>query len=214
MRILVMGAPAAGKGTQSPRLAEHLGVPHVSTGDMYREHAAKEDALGRQAQPFMERGELVPDGVTNDMVRNRFRRPDLNVGFVLDGYPRNLIQAAFLDEVLEGAGVKLDRVIKLMVTKDVIVARLSGRWQCPKCKTSYHLDTHPPKMQGICDNDGTPLIQRTDDTPEAIRTRLDKYGEETKPLYELYMQRGLLMEVDAIGTTDEVFQRILEAVGA
>lgn len=189
-------------------------MPHVSTGDMYREHAAKGDLLGRQALPFMERGELVPDDVTNEMVRGRLRKEDVAVGFVLDGYPRNLTQADFLDQVLEELGTKLDRVIKLMVTGDIIVTRLSGRRQCPKCKTVYQVDTHPPKVEGICDNDGTPLNQRKDDSPEAILIRLDKYGEETKPLYDLYLQRSLLAEIDAIGTPDDVFERILKAAGA
>lgn len=209
-----MGPPAAGKGTQAPRLAERLRVPHISTGDMYREHVAKATALGHKAQTYMDRGNLVPDDITNELVRERFRRPDVDDGFVLDGYPRNLNQADFLDGVLEGLGVKLDRVIKMMVTGDLIVARLSGRRQCPKCKTNYHLETHPPKTEGFCDNDGAGLIQRKDDTPEAIHTRLDRYGEETKPLYDRYMQRGLLVDVDAIGTTAEVFERIVEAVGA
>lgn len=214
MRIVLMGPPGAGKGTQAPRLARHLGLPHIATGDMYREETAQETELGKGARPFMERGELVPDEITNEMVRERIRRPDAADGFVLDGYPRNLVQATYLDQVLDEMGTKLDYVVKFMITGKVIADRVSARRVCPACNTVYHLETKPPKTDELCDNDGTPLNQRKDDTPEAVETRLETYGAETKPLYDFYSERGILVEVDAIGSPAEVFERLLEAVNA
>jgi adenylate kinase len=181
---------------------------------MYREAAAAGTKLGKRARPFMERGELVPDDITNQMVRDRLERPDMADGFVLDGYPRNLIQAEYLDRVLDEMGTKLDRVVKFMITGQIIAARVSARRVCPTCKTVYHLEAKPPKDDELCDNDGTPLIHRKDDTPEAVETRLETYGAETKPLYDLYSERGILVDVDALGSQDEVFQRLLEAVNA
>lgn len=209
-----MGPPGAGKGTQAPRLADHLGLPHISTGDMYREAVAAGTPIGQNARSYMERGDLVPDEITNEMTRERLARRDVDSGFVLDGYPRNLVQAEYLDEVLDELGTKLDRVVKFMITKDAIAQRLSARRVCPTCKTVYHLETNPPATQGICDNDGTILVRRKDDAPEAIQIRLDRYGEETKPLYDHYADRGILVEVDAIGSPEDVFQRVLDAVGA
>lgn len=206
-----MGPPGAGKGTQAPRLARHLGLPHISTGDMYREAVAADNETGKRARPFMERGALVPDEITNQMVRERLSLEDARNGFVLDGYPRNLIQAAYLDEVLDELGAKLDRVVKFMITGQVIVARVASRRICPACKTVYHLQTKPPKVDEVCDKDGTPLVERKDDGLHAIETRLETYGSETKPLYDLYAERGILVEVDAIGSPDEVFERLLEA---
>lgn len=208
-----MGPPGAGKGTQAPRLAAHMSVPHISTGDMYREAVAAGTPVGKKARPYMERGDLVPDQVTNEMTKERLERGDIDPGFVLDGYPRNLVQAEFLDDVLSEMGFKLDRVVKFMIMGDVIVARVAARRVCPTCKAVYHLETHPPKVDEVCDNDGSPLVQRKDDTAEAMQIRLEHYGEETKPLYEFYAGRGILVDVDAIGSPDEVFQRLLEAVG-
>lgn len=214
MRIILLGPPGAGKGTQSKRLAAHLGVPHISTGDMYREAVTAGTALGEKAREYMDRGELLPDDVTNEMVRERLSRDDLARGFMLDGYPRNLAQAGALDEVLDEQGYKLDRAIKFMITGDVLVQRLSGRQVCPNCRATYHVEAKPPKKAGICDNCGSEIVQRTDDDPEAWRRRLEVYGQDTRPLYELYGERGVLVEVDAIGTTEEVFGRLREAVGA
>lgn len=209
---MFLGPPGAGKGTQALKLAEHFGVPHVATGDMYRREVELDTDLGRMAAEIMARGDLMPDDVTKKILARRITEEDAQKGFVLDGYPRNLVQAGDLDELLDEMGARLDAAIKFMVTGDVIVERLAGRWSCPICNEIYHLKTHPPKVPGKCDNDGAVLEQRPDDTEEAIRHRLDVYGQETKPLYERFAKMGLLREVDAIGTQEEVFRRLLEAV--
>lgn len=207
-----MGPPGAGKGTQGARLAAYFEVPHIATGDMFRHAVEAGSPLGNKVKDIMERGELVPDDVTNEVLRERIRLDDALKGFILDGYPRNLDQARVLDETLDELGAKLDRVIKFMVRGDDIVKRLAWRRTCPVCKTPYHLITSPPRVDGVCDNDGAPLVQREDDTEETILRRLEVYGEQTRPLFELYAGRGLLVEVDAIGSTDEVFERLVEAV--
>lgn len=212
MRLVFMGPPGAGKGTQALKLAEHFGVPQIATGDMYRREVELDTPLGRKAAEVMARGDLMPDAITREILANRLSDQDAQKGFVLDGYPRNLVQADDLDKLLEEMGARLDAAIKFMVTGDVIVERLAGRWSCPVCNEIYHLKTRPPKVPGKCDNDGTDLEQRQDDTEEAIRHRLDIYGQETKPLYDRYARMGLLREVDAIGTPEEVFQRLIDAI--
>ncbi|HVL51155.1 MAG TPA: adenylate kinase [Actinomycetota bacterium] len=213
MRIMVLGPPGAGKGTQASRLAETLGIPHIATGDMFREAAEEDSESGRRVRKIMETGELVPDEMTNDLVRARLARPDAANGFILDGYPRNLEQAHTLDGILDDLGTKIDLVIKFMVRGDDIVERLRGRRVCPVCRTVYHMVTHPPKEDELCDHDGSPLIRRDDDLEETTLRRLEVYGQQTRPLYELYADRGLLTEMDALGTTDQVFQRLLAVVG-
>lgn len=213
MRILVLGPPGAGKGTQASRLAEKLGIPHIATGDMFREAGTADTEFGRRVRKIMESGELIPDDLTNELVKERLSRADAQIGFILDGYPRNLEQAQKLDEILDELGTKIDLVIKFMVRGPDIVERLRGRRVCPVCATVYHMDTHPPKVDEICDNDGEPLIRRDDDSEETTLRRLEVYGQQTRPLYELYADRGLLSEMDALGTTDEVFNRLLAVVG-
>jgi adenylate kinase len=212
MRLVFLGPPGAGKGTQALKLAEHFGVPHIATGDMYRREVELDTELGRMAAEIMARGDLMPDEITREILARRIADEDAQKGFVLDGYPRNLVQAEDLDQLLEEMGARLDAAIKFMVTGDVIVERLAGRWSCPVCNEIYHLVTRPPKVPGKCDNDGVVLEQRADDSEEAIRHRLDVYGQETKPLYDRYAGMGLLREVDAIGTQEEVFRRLIEAV--
>ena len=213
MRIMVLGPPGAGKGTQASRLADQLGIPHIATGDMFREAAAMDTEFGRRVRKIMESGELLPDDLTNELVRERLSRPDARNGFILDGYPRNVDQALKLDEILDEMGTKIDLVIKFMVRGSDIVERLKGRRVCPVCRAVYHMVTHPPKEDELCDNDGVPLIRREDDQEETTLRRLEVYGQQTRPLYELYAERGLLTEMDALGTTDEVFNRLLAVVG-
>lgn len=213
MRLLFLGPPGAGKGTQASMLAEHLGIPKVATGDMLRREVSLGTQLGRQVVDVMSRGDLVPDEITDSLVANRLAEPDARKGFILDGYPRNLDQADALDRTLEDLGEKLDAVLRFMIMKEEIVARLSGRRVCPECGSGYHMEFSPPKSDGICDLDGTALTQRADDSEEAVVRRLEAYGAATKPLYDLYAERGLLRDVDAIGSWDEVFSRLRSVLG-
>lgn len=193
-------------------MAEHFGIPHIATGDILRKAVEHQTPTGLRVKDMMERGELVPDEVTNEIVKARIAERDAEKGFILDGYPRTVEQALFLDEALDEIGAKLDRVVKFMVRGPQIVARLAGRRVCPSCKTVYHADTHPPLVEGICDNDGIQLIQREDDQEETILRRLEIYGQQTRPLFDLYGDRHLMTDVDAIGSTSEVFERLLDAV--
>lgn len=212
MRLVFMGPPGAGKGTQAARLAEHFGVPHIATGDIFRRELESGTRLGKKAGEVMARGDLLPDEITNEIIAKRIRMEDAQKGFVLDGYPRTPSQAKVLDQLLEEMGANLDAVIKFMVTGDEIVSRLSGRRSCPVCGEIYHLVTRPPMNPGVCDNEGAALELRPDDSEESVRNRLEVYGQETKPLYDLYVARGIFREVDAIGSTEEVFQRLLDAI--
>lgn len=180
---------------------------------MLRRAVSAESDLGVKVKEIMDRGELVSDDIINELVRIRLREPDARQGFVLDGYPRNPAQAKFLDEVLDEDGAKLDRVVKFRVTGDEIHHRLASRRVCPVCNTVYQAETHPPKVEGRCDLDGAELVERKDDSLESIETRLEEYGSQTKQLYEFYSDRGLLVDVDAIGSTNDVFQRLIEALG-
>jgi adenylate kinase len=214
LRIVLLGPPGAGKGTQAARLAAQLGVPHIATGDMLRLAANADTPLGRRLHSYMDRGDLVPDDLTNAIVEERISQPDAAGGFVLDGYPRSVDQAKMLDESLALQGASLDKAIKFMVTGPEIVKRLSGRLVCPVDGSVYHLVTNPPKVDRLCDLDGTPLVQREDDSEETVLRRLDVYGQRTKPLYDLYREKGILDEIDAIGSTEEVYDRLLRAAGA
>ncbi|MEX2586929.1 MAG: adenylate kinase [Actinomycetota bacterium] len=213
MRIVILGPPGAGKGTQACRLAEHLGIPHIATGDIFRQVAAEDTALGRRLRATMDSGELVPDDFTNELVKDRLAKSDASNGFILDGYPRNVEQAAALDDALDELGTKISYVVKFMVRGDDIVERLAGRRICPECGAVYHMQSHPPQRDEECDHDGAALVRREDDTAETVLHRLDVYGEQTRPLYDFYRERGKLIEMDALGSTDEVFERLLGSLG-
>jgi adenylate kinase len=212
VRLVLVGPPGAGKGTQAQFIAEHLHVPKISTGDIFRANVGQGTELGLLAKSFMDRGDLVPDDVTIDMVRNRLAEPDARDGFLLDGFPRTVPQAQTLDDILAEIGVKLDVVLELVVENDEVVRRLSGRRTCRKCNHIWHIEFDPPATEGVCDLDGGELYQRDDDRPETIANRLDVYDKDTAPLVNYYAERGLLVGIDATGPVDDVTQRAIDAL--
>jgi len=213
MRLILIGPPGVGKGTQARRLAEHFGIPQVATGDMLRDHVGKETELGRQAQSYMNKGQLVPDDVILAMVETRLREPDAAAGFILDGFPRTVPQGVGLTVILERLDVTLDAIVAISVKQDVILTRLAARRTCARCGAVYNLVINPPKTMGVCEAcGGTELIQRDDDRPETIRKRFDVYREQTFPLLAYYRPTGLLREVAGEGTVDEIFHNILAAL--
>jgi adenylate kinase len=211
MNLIFLGPPGAGKGTQSKRLVERFKIPQLSTGDILRKAVADGTPLGKQAKALMDAGKLVPDEIVNPIVDEALASPDCAKGFLLDGFPRTVPQATALDEMLQRRGCKVDHVILLEVPLEVLVDRLSGRQTCPKCQTSYGKDS-PPKVPGICDKDGTPLIVRPDDQPERVRQRMEEYQSKTALLTGYYKTRGVVRTVDGVGTVDEVEKRILKAL--
>jgi len=213
MRVLFLGPPGAGKGTQARELAREWGVPQVATGDMLREQMAAGTALGREAKQFYDRGELVPDDVILRMVDDRVRQPDAANGFLLDGFPRTIAQADGLAAMLQRSGQKLDMVVYFDVSEPELVRRLTGRRLCRKCQTPYHLVSAPPKRDGVCDKCGGELYQRDDDAEATVRNRLAVYERQTSPLLDYYRQRGLLRSVSGEGPVDNVRQSLRDAVG-
>jgi adenylate kinase len=210
VRLLVLGKQGAGKGTQAVRIARHHGVPHISTGDMFRAAAASRTPFGLKAKEFMKRGELVPDDIVIGVVAERLAKDDaVNDGFVLDGFPRTRLQAEELQRLLGPGG--LDAAVDIDVPTEVVLRRISGRRVCRTCGATYHLDK-PPKVDWLCDRDGGDVVQREDDKPEAIERRLELYDRETGPLLDLYEGLGLLVTVDGVGELEVVFSRILDAV--
>ncbi len=213
MRLVLVGPPGAGKGTQAQFIAEYLSVPKISTGDIFRANVGQGTPLGLQAKAFMDRGDLVPDDVTIDMVRLRLAEPDAQSGFLLDGFPRTVPQAEVLDDMLqEIAGTKLDVVLELVVEKDEVVRRLSGRRTCRTCNHIWHVDFDPPEREGICDLDGGELYQRDDDQAATILNRLDVYDAQTAPLVNYYAERGVLVGIDATGPVDDITTRAIDAL--
>ena len=208
-----MGPPGAGKGTQAQFIAEHVDVPKISTGDIFRANVSAGTPLGLQAKQFMDRGDLVPDEVTIDMVRNRLAEPDAMSGFLLDGFPRTVPQAETLDDILrETADSKLDVVLELVVDNEEVVRRLSGRRTCRTCNHIWHVDFDPPQVEGVCDLDQGELYQRDDDRPATIENRLEVYDDQTAPLIAYYAGRGLLVGIDATGPVDDVTTRAIDAL--
>ena len=194
--LVLLGGPGAGKGTQAERLAQALGIPQVSTGDLFRENLQNQTELGQLAKGYMERGELVPDEVTVGMVRERLSRPDAAKGAILDGFPRTIAQAEALEALLADLGSEVAVVPYIKVPEDVLLARLAGRWTCRRCGAMYHQIFSPPEKVGVCDKCGGELYQRPDDTPETQRHRIEVYFEQTAPLIGYYRDKGLLVEVD------------------
>jgi adenylate kinase len=207
MRLVLLGPPGGGKGTQAVRLAAAFQVPHIATGDLFRAEMAQGTDLGKLAKTYITHGNLVPDKVVNDMVRVRLSRPDCS-GFVLDGFPRTLDQAQVLETILIEMERPLCVAVKIEVPDDAIVERAVGREVCPNCNAVYHLTAKPPRTMGICDRCRGVLVVREDDQPSTVRHRLGVYHRMTEPVIEFYRSRGLLQNVDGIGRPDEVFERI------
>jgi adenylate kinase len=212
MRLVLVGPPGAGKGTQAQFVAAKLDVPKISTGDIFRSNVGQGTELGKQAKEYMDAGDLVPDEVTVGMVRDRLAEDDAQGGFLLDGFPRTVPQAVSLDELLADLGTKLDVVLELVVDEDEVVRRLSGRRTCRNCGHIWHVDFDPPEKEGVCDRCGGQLFQRDDDKAETVRHRLQVYDEQTAPLVGYYAERGVLIGIDATGPVDDITERALAAL--
>ncbi|MDT0303231.1 adenylate kinase [Streptomonospora wellingtoniae] len=212
MRAVLVGPPGAGKGTQAQILASELSIPKVSTGDIFRANVSGGTELGKQAKAYMDRGDLVPDEVTNAMVRDRLRGEDARAGFLLDGFPRNVAQAEELNKILDDLGVRLDAVLELKVDEEEIVKRLSGRRQCRNCNRVHHVEFEPPAAESVCDDCGGELFQRDDDREEVVRHRMEVYREQTEPLVSFYHDEGTLVAIDATGGVDAVTERAKAAL--
>jgi adenylate kinase len=214
MRIILLGPPGSGKGTQAKLLSRNLQMEHIATGDLLRAAIRELSDVGKRAKPFVESGRLVPDSLVNDLIAERFARDDRPTRFLLDGYPRTVGQAETLDKMLAKVGLDLSAVVLFDVPDESIVRRLGGRWSCPKasCKATYHTETKPPKKTGICDECGSELVQRADDRPETVRARLQVYHKDTVEVIPYYRARGLLREVTGEGEIDQVYDNIVKAI--
>jgi adenylate kinase len=213
MRIVLVGPPGAGKGTQAAFLAQNLAIPHISTGDLFRANISQGTELGKQAKAYMDAGNLVPDEVTIGMAKDRMEAPDAENGFLLDGFPRNVVQAEALDEVLKADGVKLDAVLDLEVSEDEVVKRIAGRRICRNDSAHvFHVAYNAPKQDGVCDKCGGELYQRGDDTEDTVRKRLEVYHSETEPIIDYYRAQGLVITISALGKVDEVTAKAMDAL--
>ena len=209
MRLILVGPPGAGKGTQAVALAAHYKIPHISTGDIFRANLKNGTELGKKAQSFMDRGELVPDSVTNEMVKDRLGKSDVINGFLLDGFPRNTNQAEVLDAILIEKKMPLDAALELSIDNSEIVKRLSGRRTCRNCSATFHKDFEKPKVDGVCDKCSGELYQREDDKEEVITRRLEIYAQQTEPIISYYKNAGILKNMSAIGDVSEITQKVI-----
>lgn len=196
MKIVLLGPPGAGKGTQAKLIVEKYNIPHISTGDIFRKNIKEMTPLGIKAKEYIDKGQLVPDEVTVDIVKDRIQQEDCKNGFLLDGFPRTVAQADALSEVLEDLGTKLDYVINIKVDENNLIVRLSGRRVCPKCGASFHVVFNPPKQEGVCDYCGAEVVQRADDTEETVKNRLSVYNKQTQPLIDYYTNNGLIKNIN------------------
>ena len=212
MNLIMAGPPGAGKGTQAAMLAERLGIPHVASGDLFREALKAETELGLTAKSYMDRGELVPDEVTIAMIRERLLKPDCDEGIILDGFPRTIEQAKALKEFLVEQEKTIDAALFIDASEDELVRRLSSRWTCLNCQAIYNLISKPPREKGKCDICGGELYQRADDLPETVRNRIRVYWDQTSPLIDYYRDEGLLITIESEGGIDRVQAKILEAL--
>jgi len=213
MRLIMLGAPGAGKGTQAARLAAAYDIPHISTGDIFRANIKGGTELGKKAKTYMDAGQLVPDELVCDLVADRIAQDDCSKGFILDGFPRTIPQAEALDKALAAMGIELDAAVNVDVPDEDIIHRMGGRRACLKCGATYHVEWLPPQVEGICDKCGSELVQRDDDKPETVKTRLDVYHEQTQPLIDYYEKAGTLKTVDGTVDADSVFAEIKSVLG-
>ena len=213
MKIIMLGAPGAGKGTQAKMIASKYAIPHISTGDIFRANIKNGTELGAKAKQYMDKGELVPDELVVDLIMDRFKEDDAKNGYVLDGFPRTIPQAEALDKALSAAGEDIDFAINVEVADENIINRMSGRRACVGCGATYHIKYNAPKTEGICDTCGKELILRDDDKPETVKTRLNVYQEQTQPLIDYYTGKNILVTVDGTQNMDKVFSDIKALLG-
>ncbi|MDQ0360044.1 adenylate kinase [Breznakia pachnodae] len=211
MNILIMGGPGAGKGTMSKKIVEKFGVLHISTGDIFRSEVGKQTPLGVEAKKYMDQGKLVPDEVTNPMVKSFIEKQDIKNGYLLDGYPRTLAQAQAFDSLVNGSDLEIDKVLTLEIPFEKLAQRITGRRLCTGCDAIYHTEYHPPKVEGVCDICGSDLYQRKDDTIESLSVRLEEYSKNAKPILEYYAEKVTAINADQ--SADEVWNEILSALG-
>lgn len=213
MKIIMLGAPGAGKGTQAIQIADKYGIPHVSTGDLFRSNISQNTELGKEAKGYMDAGKLVPDELTVRMLLDRVAKDDCKNGYVLDGFPRNIKQAEVLETEVAKLNDKIDFAIDIEVPDENIVKRMSGRRACLKCGNTYHIEHVPPKKEGICDNCGSELVLRADDAPETVLNRLKVYHEQTQPLIDFYNERNILVTIDGTQDMNKVFADVVKVLG-
>ena len=214
MKIIMLGAPGAGKGTQAMKIAEKYQIPHISTGDIFRANIKEGTELGKKAKSYMDQGQLVPDELTLELIMDRFQNPDCANGYVLDGFPRTIPQAEALTEALAKKGETIDYAINVEVPDENIINRMGGRRACLACGSTYHIVYAPTKVEGICDRCGEKLVLRDDDKPETVKNRLNVYHNQTQPLIEYYTKQGKLAEVDGTQSMEDVFNAIVKILGA
>ena len=214
MRIILLGPPGAGKGTQAAGIVEKYNIPHISTGDIFRKNIKEGTELGKKAKGYIDQGLLVPDELTVGLVTDRISQPDCEKGFMLDGFPRNVAQAQHLDKYLKEVGISLDKVVNIEVDKDILVGRAVGRRICKSCGATYHVEFNPSKVDGICDVCGGELYQRADDNEETVSKRIQVYLDETKPLVSYYSEEGIIANINGTQSIEKVFTDIIEALGS
>lgn len=214
MNLILLGPPGAGKGTQATSIVKEYGVVHISTGDIFRANLKAETELGKKAKTYMDAGQLVPDSLTVDLVKDRLSQEDVKQGFLLDGFPRNLFQAEALDEILKESGQVLTKAINIEVNPEILVGRISGRRICRVCGASYHVQNHPPKTEGVCDLDGGELYQRSDDNETTVKERIAVYEKETSPLVDYYTKQNKILTVNGEKDINEVFEDIKKDLGS
>jgi adenylate kinase len=213
MRLILLGPPGAGKGTQAEKIAKEFNIPHISTGDIFRANIKNETELGLKAKQYIDNGELVPDSVVVAIVEDRIKQDDTKNGFLLDGFPRTENQALALDEVLNESGISLDAVINIKVDSKVLVSRITGRRICKDCGATYHIEFNPPAEEGVCDLCSGELYQRSDDNEDTVQNRIDVYNKQTAPLIEYYSKQDLIKTIDGEQAIDKVFTDIVKKLG-